>query len=65
MKCEFCKNDMKFIHCTDDPNNGYAYNLYVCPNCDSVCKDDVWENKGQYWLNNDSTTVFTIKFTEN
>jgi len=44
MKC--CNNKPKFIECFDNPNTGFAWNLYLCEECGSLFKEDVWENKG-------------------
>lgn len=44
MKC--CDEEPKFISCYDNPSTDYAYNLFMCDNCGSLFKEDVWKNKG-------------------
>lgn len=61
MKCVNCEHQMEFIFCTDNPNKGYAYNLYACPSCDSITKKDVWKNKGFVFINADSSEVIREK----
>lgn len=42
-------NDRKvwdFITCWDDPNTGYAYNLYQNNRTGELIKEDVWDNAG-------------------
>lgn len=44
--CPNCNNDkMNSVTGFDDPNKGYAYNLYNCSFCGIVAKQDVWSNK--------------------
>lgn len=35
-------------HHVDGKN--YAFNLYLCYRCGSICKDNVWDNPGQIWV---------------
>lgn len=52
MMCKTCKcGPMKLVTATDNPNKGYAFNLYLCDNCDAVCKNDVWK-KVDTWIDN-------------
>lgn len=48
MKCiqENCETLMDFIECGDNPNEGYAFNVYFCQICDILVKEDVWKNAG-------------------
>ena len=55
MKCHYCANEMKGIGCADHPDKGYAYNLFQCDECAAICKEDVWDNKGQTWIPTDNT----------
>lgn len=32
----------------------YAYNLYQCEKCGTLCKEDVWEGRGKIWIKNDN-----------
>lgn len=50
MKCLSCQEDMNFSACFDNPALGYAYNLYHCKYCGSICKEDVWNNKGKIFI---------------
>lgn len=58
MKCKHCDHDpdedMVFVCCADSPNLGYAYNLYQCSNCDTLCKQDVWKGAGEIWITTDN-----------
>lgn len=58
MKCFFCDSDeMEIISGADDPEKGYAYNLYQCRMCDAICKQDVWKHKGEIWISNDGAIL--------
>ena len=46
MNCKCCNKEMKLIDVNDNPDRGYAYNIFHCIYCMIVCKEDVWENKG-------------------
>lgn len=56
-----CNTEMKFIACNDSPNEGWAYNVYHCDACGTLCKDNVWGNKERIWIrsNNSITTEFS------
>ncbi len=55
MQCKLCKKDMKFIACSDNPNEGFAYNIYHCDECMVLCKENVWDNAGKFWVLKDNT----------
>lgn len=56
--CPTCKElSLEFINCYDNPDNGYAFNLYLCLDCGTVVKDDVWKNAGKTIINKDGTIV--------
>lgn len=61
MKCVNCEDQMEFIFCTDNPNKGYAYNLYACPSCEGIVKSDVWKNKGYVFISADSSEIREVK----
>jgi hypothetical protein len=46
LKCVDCKEEMAFIDCNDNPNNGYAYNIYHCIPCMIIYRENVWNNLG-------------------
>ncbi len=48
MECK-CEIEMTFISCYDNPNTGFAYNLYVCNHCGMIMKDNVWNDPCNYW----------------
>lgn len=54
MQCKSCSNDMEFISCWDKPEYSdlleYAFNLYICNECGTICKEDVWDNEGTLWI---------------
>lgn len=54
MNCKDCDGQMEFIGCNDDPNEGYAYNIYHCANCMVILKNDVWNNAGNLWIDKDN-----------
>ena len=39
MKCK-CEEEMKYVWCWDDDEEGYCFNIYVCDCCGFVFKDD-------------------------
>ncbi len=41
-----CSQDTKFVCCWDNPEKGYAYNLYQCELCGTLHKENVWNDKG-------------------
>lgn len=50
-KCLICKEEgMEGITGYDNPNSGYAFNLSMCNGCGAICKEDVWNNKGETWI---------------
>lgn len=62
MKC--CGYDMEFSLASDNPNKGWAFNLYVCEECGMVVKEDVWSKSpikhifcGEVVLSTDSESV--------
>jgi len=50
MKCIKCGYEMDLIDVMDDPEMGYAYNLFKCINCLVICKNNVWKNPGNLWI---------------
>ena len=53
MKCKYCDNEqMDLVAVYDDPQTKplIAYNLYQCADCGAICKNQVWEFKGDYWM---------------
>ena len=54
MNCKFCNFEMDFVSCDDTGsdirNSPVAYNLYVCRNCLSTMRQDVWSFKGKIWI---------------
>lgn len=51
MQCRECNHKMTGVGVHDDPNSGFAYNLYQCDYCGCICKDNVWNNPGELWIN--------------
>lgn len=53
MKCK-CGKEMEGVGGTDNPfppdGEEYAFNLYLCNRCGTVCKQDVWVGKGLIWI---------------
>ena len=45
-----CGNKLESITGFDSPDEGYAYNLFVCGWCGRICKQNVWNNAGYVWL---------------
>ena len=48
--CRECKTEMSLLSVGDDPKKGYAFNIYQCDSCDTLCKHDVWDNSGFTWI---------------
>ena len=45
MNCPFCKSvNIQCISADDDPNKGYAWNLYQCV-CGTIVRNNIWNNK--------------------
>ena len=40
-----CQNNLEFICCYDNPNTGFAFNIYFCYCCGTLYKEHVWKNK--------------------
>lgn len=53
-KCR-CNTNLEFIYGWDNKRMRHAYNLFACPNCGTIYKEDVWDDKGviQITTNND------------
>ena len=45
-KCTSCNEESEYMVLWDDPDKGYAFNIYFCFYCGMIIKEDVWENKG-------------------
>lgn len=68
MECPFCmakeNTQFRFILGADDPQgkpSPYAYNVYQCE-CDAICRENVWENKGWFWVHPvKNETIFVKK----
>lgn len=45
-QCPVCGHSLKFIWCGDNPNMGWATNLYACENCGAIEQQRIWKNKG-------------------
>lgn len=56
MKCIKCQRETQLIAVNDNPNRGYAYNVYHCLDCMIICHSNVWENKGDMWVYPDHST---------
>ena len=50
MKCKYCKEEMDLIQVDDDPNKGFAHNIYYCECCATLLHNRVWDNKGNTWV---------------
>lgn len=44
--CSTHSTKMKFIYCWDDPDEGFAFNVFACDECGKLVKNDVWNNSG-------------------
>lgn len=56
MVCEHCNYGMVGILAEDDPDRQYAFNLYFCARCMTMCKENVWNNPGKLWIYCDNST---------
>ncbi len=43
----------------NDVGQSFAYNLYVCHDCGSIAKEDVWSRPGITWLDVEGCVVRT------
>lgn len=57
-ECKFCEDVLNSISCHDNPNSGFSYNLYQCDGCGSICRSDVWNDKGELWISEDKEISF-------
>lgn len=61
MKCRYCDHTMVIADVWDDDLDlGYAYNLFLCNRCGSICKEDVWKGKGQIWIDVTNNVIKVI-----
>ena len=56
MRCTDCSENMKLIGCMDSPSQGLAYNIFHCEPCMMICKANVWDHKGQLWIDKNDQT---------
>lgn len=70
MDCRNCSNPLDLIDRFDTGSGGnvrgkakdkkehqdICFNLYICGNCGAICKENVWDNKGQLWVFEDNST---------
>jgi hypothetical protein len=50
LNCRECGQPMAVVATHDEGSGGqYAYNLHYC-DCGVICKQDVWDNKGELWI---------------
>lgn len=67
--CNQCFSAMDLVERFDSGPNGnlsgkgkelgfhsICYNLYICPDCGAICKEDVWDNEGKLWVYDDNST---------
>lgn len=54
MKCK-CGELLVICAVYDDPDTGYAYNLFQCVYCGVIIKKDVWNNKGTLTIDLDNS----------
>lgn len=50
MNCISCGKEMDLVLVNDNPNEGYAYNVYHCDDCMMLCRENVWSNSGEVWV---------------
>lgn len=54
--CAFCGTEMTLVYLDDTGSgttkDGYslAYNLYACLKCLTICKEQLWDFKGRFWV---------------
>ena len=56
-----CKHTLDLAAVWDDPNQGYAFNLYICNNCGDIVKEDVWEDAGKTILSVSGEIIMKLK----
>lgn len=62
MNCVECEKEMSLVTVNDDPNKGFAYNVFECSDCMIIAKENVWKNKGMVWVYPDNQTItITLK----
>ena len=65
MICRKCAGKMKGVCVWDNPDEGHAYNLYQCQTCGAICKEDVWDDKGETWVLIDNIIMSLKKDEDN
>jgi len=58
MLCTECNSQTTGIAVYDNPNNGYAYNVYQCDGCGTIIKENVWKDKGYTIITLDDKVKF-------
>jgi len=51
-----CDQTTTFEWCMDDPNKGYAFNLFYCSKCMAIFKENVWNSPGIIKICADNST---------
>ena len=57
--CASCGAEMDLVYLDDTGSgtqkDGYSisYNLYACSSCLTVCKEQLWDFKGRFWICSD------------
>lgn len=45
-KCKGCGEEIELLDVWDDPNVGYAFNVFLCGCCGNLYKVNVWKDAG-------------------
>lgn len=57
-QCKFCPEKMSLIGIADNPNTGYAFNIYFCDyGCSALLKESVWKDKSDIWITEDNRII--------
>lgn len=70
MICRNCESTMGFSGVFDTGSIGnvkgrgrlsdelvdIAFNLFLCPSCGAICKENLWDGRGLLWMYDDNTT---------
>lgn len=52
LPCRFCqpRSLMSYQFSMENDDENYVFNVYLCPECDAICKEDVADHSGQLWI---------------
>lgn len=50
MQCRGCQEEMALAEVWECGEQKHCWNLYACDGCGAVCRENVWDDKGEVWV---------------